>query len=283
MTIEGRLPAASLLRRALGRYFRRAQNLVLFRLGRQVRVDENLEHSLTNALPRVVYLRLSEGYSLKHLSLGPEHPWVRALKIAVHARPAARHRQCESLIRDSFRQAPTSLPDFLGLKDAPDWLHHIPPAQDFFPWDRLEPDNVFRYRCGYWSHNITNHRPTSHSWPGFGPQSHSTCARHAKRLLKLHRNIQRRGLKTNSAPDGLPEAIVLFKSAEDLRWIVTNGNHRVAVASSLGFAKIPVRVTSVVRYDEIARWPAVQSKIYSEAQARSVFNGYFSTAEFIQG
>ena len=68
---------------------------------------------------------------------------------------------------------------------------------------------------------------------------------------------------------------------DDYRFVVTEGQHRIAVLAVLGYESIKCRFTQkfgypqVVRYEEAKKWPQVENKAYSRTLAERVFNRFF--------
>ena len=272
-------PYLQIIRRSLGRLFRRGQNALLFPWANVVRKGNRPSCSSGQIrVGEVALMKVQDGYSLKRHALRSEHPWIASLDETRKLPARGKTIHCAQTLQDIFAESKSSLPEFLGLIDAPDWLHHIPPSHDFFPWDNLELREIRRYSCGFRHHDRQNHQPTHHSWPGYGPQSLKACAKHAKRLLKLYRSLNRNGFRSNRRPDGVPEGVVLRDSCNNIRWITSGGNHRVTVAACLGFESVPIRVMSIVDVRDLADWPGVLTNLFTPSQARKVFEIFFAPA-----
>ena len=115
----------------------------------------------------------------------------------------------------------------------------------------------------------------------FGPFDEETGQVEYDRLVSLHERIGADGLQRSDAPQGDITGIVLLGSDGTWRVQVRDGQHRAAVASSLGMDRIPIRlfpmVSSVlIRRDEVLSWPHVCSGLFTPEQALAVFDRLLS-------
>ena len=97
---------------------------------------------------------------------------------------------------------------------------------------------------------------------------------HAKQYSKLVKKIKDNNFKYGD-DYGYVAAEILISNNE-LRWKPgRDGNHRVAVASALGFKTIPVLITKIIRLDELEYWPNVMNGSFNSNQATKIFLSIF--------
>ncbi len=79
-------------------------------------------------------------------------------------------------------------------------------------------------------------------------------------------------------PDGYIQGYLL-KDGEDYRFIVTEGQHRMAAIGLLGEKTIKVRFDlnwlPIIDRAKLKKWPQVISGLYSDTVAEKVFRYYF--------
>lgn len=60
------------------------------------------------------------------------------------------------------------------------------------------------------------------------------------------------------------------------RWILDrDGNHRVRILSALNYVQIPLKITRIIRIQEVKYWPNVINKLFTEKEATHIFYNYF--------
>ncbi len=113
----------------------------------------------------------------------------------------------------------------------------------------------------------------------FGPNSEQFGAQELE-LLKTNAALLRTyGYRPEIFPDGYIQGYLL-KDGTEYRFIVTEGQHRMAAVGLLGLEVLKVRFDlnwlPVIDRANIKKWPQVESGLYSEAVAEKVFNYYFT-------
>ena len=88
--------------------------------------------------------------------------------------------------------------------------------------------------------------------------------------------------------DGYPRGYLLVDDINSLptqRFLITNGTHRVAALSYLGFSEIFVTFEDFeprqIRISEIDEWPGVALGIFSKDLAYKIFYSYFRNENYI--
>lgn len=104
-----------------------------------------------------------------------------------------------------------------------------------------------------------------HGCQYFGNVSNSKCKLEFKRLIKLYQKIKKHGYHRNKFVNGY-----LLKKNNDYRFIVTGGNHRIAVLASLGYKFIWVETKKIINIKDIRK----QYELTND-EAIKIFNRFF--------
>jgi hypothetical protein len=101
-----------------------------------------------------------------------------------------------------------------------------------------------------------------------------------ERLIKIHNNINENGFNEEEYSDvGDHIKGIMLKNSNEYRFLVVNGNHRIAALSALGYQKVMVRsckkFPAIIDVENIKNWPCVKKGIYSETTAEKIFMHYF--------
>lgn len=219
--------------------------------------------------------RVAEGVGLHHFGLtGGLHPYVRAVEAALTCRDEedAERAVREALSAYYWRVQPRTPAEWLGLDDAPAALVDAPPYAVTLPWQKNSPARWQEVReAGIPNENrlAGDHIPISDGWHACGPVSERKLDVEVRRLLKLLRSIQRKGLVRHSGRDGDIDA-VLLKNPRGQRWWINSGHHRSAVLVALGCDTVPVRIKATVDTADVHEWAQVRSGLFTPEQAVKV-------------
>ena len=97
---------------------------------------------------------------------------------------------------------------------------------------------------------------------------------HAKQYAELTEEIKNNGFKYDVNYNHITAEI--FVHNDKFCWKVgRDGNHRIAVLVALGFERIPVQITKIIRLDESKYWPNVKLGYFNETQAVNIFYNIF--------
>lgn len=112
----------------------------------------------------------------------------------------------------------------------------------------------------------------------FGTFTRKTIQRHDRLCRSLYDKIREEGYLPDRYPDGYIRGHYL-KNGTKYRFIVTAGQHRMAVLAALGYhafaAKIQPGYPRVADADQADTWPQVINGTYTPGQARRVHSLYF--------
>ncbi len=114
----------------------------------------------------------------------------------------------------------------------------------------------------------------------FGPNSEAFGSREFMMIKDTFAMIQRMGYHPEIFPDGHIQGYFL-KDGDDYRFMVTEGQHRMAAVGMLGYESIKCRHNAkfvrVVDLKKLGQWPQVKSGLYSRELAERVFKYYFES------
>lgn len=166
-------------------------------------------------------------------------------------------------------QSPNEYLGFVNEEVFPEGNH---PYEFTYPWSVVLPaerkvlylsiNRQENLRCGF----------NSREYLEGSPVSDEKITVETKRLITLLRSIEKNGYRPQYR-DAL-NCFILMKDGE-WKWFVESGQHRAAVLSALGHETISAHVRQIVRREEVALWPAVQSGIYTESSALDLFDRMF--------
>ena len=112
-----------------------------------------------------------------------------------------------------------------------------------------------------------------------GPSCDDFIHEEYRRTVKLYELMRRDGYRPWQFPNSFIGGTLLIKEDDQRRFVVMQGNHRMAVLAHLGVQRIAVRAMPghlpVVRERDVDRWPAVTSGLCTAEQARKLFRHFF--------
>lgn len=139
----------------------------------------------------------------------------------------------------------------------------------FLPWDEMAPKRLTVFAG-------------SHK---FGPTPAADLDKIVVRLISLDQKIQREGFRQFSVLDGIFRVKELISIEGKRKYLVTDGQHRLAIATRMGIefvycfsdAAFLGQLRSSVPIDarKASEWPKVRSGVTTELQAISYFNKIF--------
>jgi len=114
----------------------------------------------------------------------------------------------------------------------------------------------------------------------FGPNSQKFGQEELGRIIKAYQHMEK-GYQPELFPDGYINGYLLKKD-DDYRLIVTEGQHRAAALSVLGYSEITAKVSSdsnhmkLVDYNNAEYWPGVKNGLFSREDAKILFDVFFN-------
>ena len=111
-----------------------------------------------------------------------------------------------------------------------------------------------------------------------GPVADEHGAVEWKRITTLYDVMKKVGYRPERYDDGYIRGF-LFKDGDEYRFQATAGQHRLAALAALGHQTVRVKLQpgmpAVVDRAQLAEWPWVQRKLYTETQALRIFRSRF--------
>lgn len=142
---------------------------------------------------------------------------------------------------------------------------------DNSPWidERVEVDFDKIQDCGL---------KRSHGVQFYGPVSVLKGTRELQRLKKTYNSIIKYGFQPNKFDGHIRGYFLKYKN--NYRFIVVDGQHRMAVLAALKYSKVPVTfhplMPRIIEYEKLEDFPLVKNGIYSRKLAKKIFKSYFT-------
>lgn len=114
----------------------------------------------------------------------------------------------------------------------------------------------------------------------FGPNNSNFGQEEFERVIDLYRLLKMHEYNPEYFTDGYISGYFLIKG-EDYRFVITEGQHRVAALVALGYERIRCKLTQrpnfsqIVRFEYIKKWPQIENGVYSKSYGIKVFNRFF--------
>jgi hypothetical protein len=205
---------------------------------------------------------------------GGWHPFVETLREYVD-NPSLEYED-STLARVYERYRPSSVHEVL--------LDHIDtPLQPFASWPPVV--NLFRW---VWAHNLHSVRRIlkesegagrDRAWTHFGPHSLAYGKREFARIVGTYDSIREKGWSSEWHGAPLVDGYFLVRG-DDYRFVLLQGNHRVAALNVLGHEHLDVSVRrfhpAVVDYAELERWTSAHGGLYSPELVTHLFEMLFT-------
>lgn len=142
-----------------------------------------------------------------------------------------------------------------------------------------EPLPLFLYPWGTFHDGTMNINKNAAQARFCGPSSEKFIAEEFSRTVALYRKIRVTGYKPMKFPNSFISGTWLEALNGDRRFVVTQGNHRMAVLAHLQTVGIAVRTSRLslplVRESHLKNWPLVATGRCSHTHALKVFQFFF--------
>lgn len=135
---------------------------------------------------------------------------------------------------------------------------------------------LFQYPWGWINTNAINKDPYESRF--CGPSNEEFIQKEFYNTIKLYDIIKKQGYKPLTFPNNFVSGTLLIKKNREKKFIVLQGNHRVAILAHLGLKKIDVRTLKGVRKvneKDLKKWPNVINGLCSEKEAKEIFDYFF--------
>jgi hypothetical protein len=117
-----------------------------------------------------------------------------------------------------------------------------------------------------------------------GPSQDAFIIDEFNRMKTLYAQMKKNGYRPTTFPNSFIGGTWLIRTDGQRRFVVLQGNHRMAVLAHLGYREIAVRAMSgflaTVLEKDIKEWPLVQRGLCNEHQAVAIFHLFFEESGF---
>ena len=138
---------------------------------------------------------------------------------------------------------------------------------------------LFLYPWGVFGSGAVKTTKSSKNSRFCGPSSDHFIKDEENSILSLFSKLQKEGYAPNKYPNSYIQGVWLVKEDGCRKFVVLQGNHRIACLSYLGYSKISVRTdmfkVGEVYETEVRAWPLVNSGLISEHEALLIFHKFF--------
>jgi len=248
-------------------------------------VDENVDnaYNLSYKLQKsdvVINADMDRGRALPLFSFaGPStHPFVVAARAALNQDIFSIDCAKNLLIHYYNLVNPSCPNSILGIESNCPQLTDFPAWAVVMPWDN---ENAFEWRekiiRTVYSDNSRHGKKVGieFGWAWAGPSSELKAEIESIRIMKVLKSIKKHGYKRHNGRDGDIVGSILAKSSLDWVWQSTGAQHRAAAMAALGYDTVPVRITKVIRREDVLSWPNVVRGLYSESEALKIFDNIY--------
>ena len=229
----------------------------------------------------VLYGTVSHGRMQPGFNLAGNAPFVIAAKKAIEF---GNDNNQKDVIEDVLNQfyntvQPKNAAEWLGV-DFNDGhrLLSLPPWAGVLPWRARTVESyqsAFETAAIKEAQSFGYHADIKDGWLYCGPVSARKVNVEAQRIVTVLNSMIQNGYQRSNRKDGDVRATALVNEDRNWRWLITYGNHRASVASSLGYENIPIRVNLVICREHVDFWPHVVNGLYTKSQALEVFDRLF--------
>lgn len=114
-----------------------------------------------------------------------------------------------------------------------------------------------------------------------GPNTEDFGTSELNRIITAYKLLKKNGYQPEIYPDGYIQGFFL-KKGDDYRFVITEGQHRIAALAALGYRTVRCRMAPDSHYPrcvniaDIAQWPLVKQRMYSTVLANRMFHIFFA-------
>lgn len=233
-------------------------------------------------LPYLCYvpIHLVRGHVMSFKMDPVNHPFAVAARKAKRSNRKNRRLLIREVLDHYYKSVqPDCAAEVLGVEG-----RHAPPLNRGTPWIVVHPwedrslSDLKRDRPKYTRQDnlrVGKNMGIEEGWHLFGPVSENKLEAETRRLERLMRKVEKGGFKVRNSERDNITAMVLINEKEECRWIVYNGQHRIAVLTAFDYRKAPVLINKVVERKDVKVWPGVQRGYFTQEGALKVFDRVF--------
>jgi hypothetical protein len=143
---------------------------------------------------------------------------------------------------------------------------------------------LFLYPWGTFQHGVLESNKSAEQSRFCGPSEDAFVIDEFKRMKTLYTQMRKDGYRPTTFPNSFIGGTWLIRTDGQRRFVVLQGNHRMAVLAHLGYREIAVRTMpgflATIREKDIKKWPLVQLGLCNEHQAFAIFSLFFEESGF---
>lgn len=164
-------------------------------------------------------------------------------------------------------------------------LRNYPCWAMIMPWEKSELNSVKkRYLLSFYQNRSANgmifkDNKLDHIETLLSSRDHAKS--HIDQFKNLIQNIKKRGYIINY--NDLPTAFIFIKDKKWFWMMSSSGNHRAHLISELKLRSIKCRIVGIIKYSELNKFINVKEKIFTEDEARYLFDKIFKGEKSIRG
>lgn len=214
------------------------------------------------------------------LPLNPQdHPFVRASSSAIATFGAENIRNAIRNVLDEYYASvqPVRAYDVVGLsyQEAPG-LKGVEPAGFILPWWEFGVEAMLRIRrrsliATGLQYRMSTSLESGHTF--FGPVSEQKLKLEVERLSHILESVRKKGFLPFAGNH--PVKVNALRSGGEYRWLIKEGQHRLAVGAVMDTEHIPAVVSSVIRREDSPFWPQVVAGVFTARGALALFDRIF--------
>ena len=152
-------------------------------------------------------------------------------------------------------------------------------------YDLLNINNVnlpiFVYPWGNFKDGKLKHYKSPLNSRFCGPSTDDFIKKEFKRTISLYLGMKSKGYKPNIYPNSFISGSWLISKNGIKKFVVTQGNHRMAILSHLKYKRVDVRINrssiKTIYETNLKNWPAVKNGKLSQENALKIFNYFFES------
>jgi hypothetical protein len=204
------------------------------------------------------------------------HPLVRAFRAARHVVPGA--EAVRSILSEYYSSVqPASALEIVSLAgDEAPGLVHVPLHSWVMPWTERSPEETAaRRRTCLEEEGFALRRRVSIEDGAtlFGPASAAKIDLEVARVTGLARSIGTKGFRPDPAH---PVEVLGLRSGPEYRWLVVQGQHRLAACAAFDIPHAEARIVRIIRREDVEYWPHVVTGTFTVTGALQCFDRLFS-------
>lgn len=263
----------------------KTKNIAPYYLESQSLVSPILINYVPNKNGVVINVDMQKGRGLPIYSYGNEggHPFSVAAKMVKNLSPEKQCAKILEVLSVYYTSVLLKSAGELALASKTSALHDFPVWSIVMPWENKN--------LAEWKEHVENSVVSENSvenstagiekgWAWIGPVHDDKLHIEANRLTRVLQSVQTYGYKRNDGDDGDIIAHILINEQNEWVWQSIAAQHRASVLSALGWEKIPIRVTKVIRRQDADFWPNVLNGTFTKSEALAffdmIFDGRFS-------